>query len=113
MLPACVKIMDHKKQTDPFYGSDAWHRARQLALQRDGGMCQECMRRYRDGLIRKPHRADMVHHIIPREQRPDLALDLNNLESLCNTCHNRAHPEKGRRQAEEHSRPGRMRVIKV
>lgn len=107
--------MHYEKQTDPFYGTDAWHRARQLALQRDGGMCQECMRRYKAGLIRKPHRADMVHHIIPREARPDLALDLHNLECLCNACHNKAHPEKGgRKDRGGQPKPGRaMRIIKV
>ena len=39
--------------------------------------------------------ADMVHHIKSREDHPELSLTLSNLESLCNACHNKEHPEKG------------------
>ena len=104
--------MDYKESL-PFYHSAAWKRVRALAMQRDNGMCQDCMDRLRAGYGIKPNRAQMVHHIIPLEERPDLALDLNNLRSLCNECHNRQHPEKGqdRRQAKEV--PAGMRVIKV
>ncbi len=39
--------------------------------------------------------ADMVHHIKPRDEYPELSLTLDNLISLCNACHNKEHPEKG------------------
>lgn len=106
--------MDYKESL-PFYHSAAWKRVRALAMQRDHGMCQDCMDRLRAGYGIRPHRAQMVHHIIPLEERPDLALDLNNLRSLCNECHNRQHPEKGRdrRQDKAKDMPARMRVIKV
>lgn len=105
------------KDSDPFYHSKAWKRVRRLALERDQGMCQDCMDRFRAGWGIKPHRADMVHHIIPREERPDLELNLSNLRSLCNECHNKKHPEKGR-QAGQNTQPAAdkkhtMRVIKV
>lgn len=105
------------KESDPFYHSKAWKRVRRLALERDQGMCQDCMDRFRAGYGIKPHRADMVHHIIPREERPDLALNLANLRSLCNECHNKRHPEKGR-QADKSIQPAAekkhsMRVVKV
>ncbi|MBM7681958.1 5-methylcytosine-specific restriction endonuclease McrA [Pullulanibacillus pueri] len=29
------------------------------------------------------------------DERPDLALDINNLETICPSCHNKEHPEKG------------------
>ena len=32
-----------------------------------------------------------VHHIIPRTQRPDLILTLDNLTTLCEKCHIAAH----------------------
>lgn len=99
------------KESDPFYHTKAWKRVRALALARDGGMCQSCMEKFRSGVGIRPRRAQMVHHIIPREERPDLALDLKNLQSLCNECHNKQHPEKGR-QAKEPAKHG-MRVIKV
>ena len=107
--------MDYK-ESDPFYHTAAWKRARRAALQRDNGMCQECMDQYRMGVGIRPRRADMVHHIIPITERPDLALNLSNLRSLCFTCHNKEHPEKGgdyrperKTAAEQH----KMRVIKV
>lgn len=106
--------MDYKG-SDPFYHSKAWKRVRALALQRDCGMCQNCMDRFRAGYGIKPRRAQMVHHIIPREERPDLALDLSNLRSLCNECHNKEHPEKGRQAGKEETPAARigMRVMKV
>ncbi len=104
--------MDYKESL-PFYHSAAWKRVRALAMQRDQGMCQDCMDRLRAGYGIKPNRAQMVHHIIPLEERPDLALDLNNLRSLCNECHNRQHPEKGRDRRQAKEVPAGMRVIKV
>ena len=69
--------MKHYKPSDPFYHSDAWKKARKAALVRDGGMCQDCMARFRAGYGKKPRRADMVHHILSRETRPDLELCLS------------------------------------
>ncbi len=105
--------MEHKESL-PFYHTAAWKRIRQVALQRDGGMCQRCMERIRAGWGIRPNRATMVHHIIPLEERPDLALRLENLQSLCAECHAREHPEKGgnhRKPRETVKR--RMRVEKV
>ncbi len=103
------------KESDPFYHSREWKRIRQMALQRDGGMCQNCMERMREGIGIRPHRATMVHHIIPRTERPDLALVLDNLRSLCAECHEREHPEKWRKKksAGERRTGHRMTVVKV
>ncbi|MBQ8954820.1 MAG: HNH endonuclease [Clostridia bacterium] len=77
-------------------------------------MCQDCMDRFRAGWGIRPHRAEMVHHIIPLEERPDLALNIDNLRSLCNECHNKKHPEKGRQAAKgEPAQRHGMRVIKI
>lgn len=103
--------MAHIKESKPFYHSDEWKKVRAAALMRDAGMCCDCMDKFRAGYGRKPRRATMVHHLQSIEKRPDLALDLGNLRSLCDACHNKRHPEKGRRQAEP--RRTRMRVIKV
>lgn len=102
--------MQHKV-SEPFYHSAAWKALRQTALDRDGGYCCNCMARYRAGLLRKPRRASVVHHIQPIDAHPELALDLGNLRSLCSACHNQKHPEKGRRQAKENRRS--MRVIRI
>ena len=109
-------MADYKK-SDPFYHSKEWKRIRQVALMRDGGMCQDCMDRMRDGYGIKPRRATMVHHIIPLEERPDLALRLENLRSLCDECHNREHPEKWKKLNEKKAGKEQpsfsMRVVKV
>ena len=86
------------KETDPFYGTDAWKRARGRALERDRYSCVECRKAGRritlENGLRVPVPAEMVHHIQSIQERPDLRLTLSNLISLCNSCHAEAHPEK-------------------
>lgn len=72
------------------YTGRRWERKRQAILRRDGYMCREC-RRY--GRARA---ATIVHHVKPADEYPELAWDDDNLVSLCQACHNRAHPEKSR-----------------
>lgn len=106
--------MAQSKESNPFYHKAAWKRARAEALRRDCGMCCDCMERFRAGYGVKPRRAVVVHHIQPIEERPDLALTLSNLRSLCEVCHNRRHPEKGRKSGGTQAKPAaQMRVIKV
>lgn len=73
---------------EEFYKSKKWKRKRQQILRRDGYQCQDC-KRY--GRIRE---ATEVHHIKFLEFFPELALDDDNLVSLCHACHNARHPEK-------------------
>ena len=90
--------MKKKKITDPFYWSAPWLAVRQQALERDNYTCQKCLRKWKLGLIPRPRDATMVHHIKPRKQYPELELVLDNLESLCDQCHNEEHPERGFRR---------------
>ncbi len=83
------------KRNDPFYTSTAWRKLREQALIRDHYECQQCVKLMEMGKLFRPSRATMVHHIIPRTLRPDLELDLDNLISLCDSCHNKEHPERG------------------
>lgn len=103
--------MKHK-YSEPFYHTAAWRRLRALVIDRQGGMCYDCMERMRMGYIRRPRRATLVHHIIPYKQRPDLALNEDNLVALCDKCHELRHPE--RHQKDETTTDAvKMRVIKV
>ncbi|OMF95085.1 hypothetical protein BK146_16590 [Paenibacillus sp. FSL R7-0333] len=77
------------KTSRSFYKSTAWEKAREQALIRDNHLCQHCFKRQRLTL------ADMVHHIKPISDYPDLALVLDNLLSLCNSCHNKEHGIEG------------------
>ena len=103
--------MRHEKKADPFYGSAAWQKARRARLMMDNGLCQECMRRFEAGGS-SPRPATMVHHIIPISRRPDLRLDLSNMESLCNECHERMHPDRFHRSQDYVTSRG-LRVIKI
>lgn len=54
-----------------------WKQARLDCFERDGYACVRC------------GSADQLEadHVIRLEDRPDLALDVNNLQTLCNPCH--------------------------
>lgn len=89
-----------------FYKSKKWKEKRKAMLRRDEYLCREC-RRYG-----KSTSATTVHHIIPIDQRPDLALASRNLISLCEACHNKMHDrntgelsELGKRWVERVSPP--------
>lgn len=73
---------------DRFYKSKEWLNKRAEALRRDNNECQKCKS---EGGFSK---AECVHHIKHLKEYPELALNLNNLVSLCNSCHNKEHPEK-------------------
>ncbi|NEY20511.1 HNH endonuclease [Bacillus ginsengihumi] len=72
----------------PFYKWSGWRKKRQEALERDNYECQECKR---EG---KYSRAQNVHHLKEVKDRPDLALTLDNLESVCIQCHNKIHDKR-------------------
>ena len=97
--------MAREKEADPFYGSSAWHAARQQALDRDHGLCVWCRKAGRYTIDRRGRRfavlATMVHHLKPRKEYPELELVLENLVSLCDKCHDDAHPEKRMGQKKE------------
>jgi len=75
--------------SDTFYQSPAWRSLRFLVLRRDGWRCTCCKRSVR---ARGESRVD---HIEPRRKRPDLQLVLSNLRTLCASCDNKRHSEKG------------------
>ena len=108
--------MSPDKKSLPFYHSAAWRKVRAQRLMLDGGMCAKCMEEIAGGAKIKPRRATLVHHVIPVSERPDLALDVENLQSLCDMHHNQEHPEKGGRGAagkKKAHKPARMRIIKI
>lgn len=70
---------DYKKD-DRFYVSEAWRRLRYLALRNSEGKCCCCGASAADGA--KLH----VDHVVPRFQDPKRALDITNLQVLCEDC---------------------------
>ena len=72
-----------------FYSSAEWEHAREAVLTRDAHLCQHCLAQ---GEITP---AVMVHHIIELTPEnisdPSVATDPDNLVSLCDRCHKKAH----------------------
>ena len=75
-----------------FYSSKAWQDCRNEYAKRQQHLCEECLRQgiYRPG--------EIVHHIIEIDpitiNKPEVALNFDNLELLCRQCHYKAHPKK-------------------
>ncbi|WP_431192193.1 HNH endonuclease [Rhodopirellula bahusiensis] len=67
---------------DPFYSSGPWRRLRRARLTAEP-LCRSC---HEAGRVREGSRVD---HILPRADRPDLELEFDNTQSLCESCHNR------------------------
>ena len=94
-----MKEYKTKEQKRKFYDSGNWKRLREEVKKRDNYECQECKR---NGLVRidtneYSERAKrkkiqlVVHHRKELEHHPELALDINNLETVCVDCHNKEH----------------------
>ncbi len=66
--------------SDAFLASYEWRRVRMEALKRHGARCQCCGATPADGV--RMH----VDHIKPRRLFPQLALDVENLQVLCELC---------------------------
>ena len=91
-----------KEDKRRFYNSGAWARIRQQALDRDRHECIWC--RDRGGVTTKEVMTLEVDHIREIEDYPDLALDLDNLRTLCRRCHNKRH---GRLQYRPKKKPNK------
>ena len=88
-----------KEQKRKFYDSREWKQLREAVKQRDNYECQPCKRNgmvtidtnsYSESAKRKKIEL-VVHHIQELEHHPSLALDIDNLETVCVDCHNREH----------------------
>lgn len=64
----------------PFYESDAWRDVRYRALKACGRRCLVCGRGPQNGAVLH------VDHIKPRSLFPELELDIDNLQVLCEDC---------------------------
>ena len=77
-----------------FYSSKAWQECRNEYMKRAHYLCENCLRKG----IYKP--AEIVHHIIEIDpitiERPEIALNFDNLEAVCRACHDELHDNCGR-----------------
>lgn len=78
-----------------FYKSQAWKNTRDIIMQRDHYLCQDCLKQ------NKLTAAEEVHHInelTPENiQDPEVTLNSENLISLCRECHRARHGARQRR----------------
>ena len=72
-----------------FYRSKDWTACRAAYIKKVNGLCERCLA---DGHV-VPGR--FVHHKIYMDEqtikKPELSLSFDNLECLCQDCHNREH----------------------
>lgn len=87
---------------DWFYHSKAWSKLRSMALDRDNYLCQKCLEH------NKITNAKIVHHIVYVDTDFTKALDLDNLISVCQDCHNKIHANDNDKTNERN-----VRVMKV
>lgn len=87
---------------DWFYHSKDWKSLREIALDRDNYLCQLCLN---DGTITD---AKIVHHIVYVDDDFSKAMDLNNLMSVCHSCHNKIHANDNKKIKDRN-----VRVIKI
>lgn len=94
------------KEVKQFYNSKEWKRKRVEILTRDHNECRDCRNRMADAFLlgktldrkdAKIRRATEVHHIKELKEYPNLALDSDNLVSLCTQCHNVRHGRNPKR----------------
>lgn len=73
-----------KKPDDKFYSSTAWAKCRLMKLARDP-LCEDCLA---EGRLTQ---GEIVHHVIHYQDRPDMAYHLDNLRTVCRSCHAKEH----------------------
>jgi len=79
---------DEAREWRKLYKSARWNRLRQSVLDADP-LCRYCLQ------VEIVEEAKVVDHIKPHKGDPELFWDINNLQPLCEPCHN------GRKQREE------------
>lgn len=84
MLDVSTKTARHN-----FYSSLTWKLKRQEILERDNYECVWCRENGKvttqfDSILEIDHIKELEHH-------PELALDNDNLRTLCKDCHNKRH----------------------
>lgn len=69
-----------------FYHSPEWRRTKKQVHIRDHYLCQSCLR---NGVVKSMNENERfyVHHIIELKDDWDKRLDMDNLETVCATCH--------------------------
>ena len=75
-----------------FYHSKAWERCREAYRKSAGGLCERCKAK---GIIQAGRVVHHKIHLTPENyMRPEISLNFDNLELLCQACHEEEHKGK-------------------
>lgn len=84
-----AKPQEDKTFAAVFYHSWAWTTCRRKYKKRVGGLCERCLKR---GLIVPGVQVHHKTHLTPGNiSNPEITLNFENLELLCDDCHKREH----------------------
>lgn len=77
-------MLEHTKEARQFYKSTAWRKCRQSYIYSVHGLCERC-----NGPGQIVHHKEYItiHNI----NDPEVTLNHDNLELLCQSCHNKEH----------------------
>ena len=85
-----------KPWAEQFYNSDAWRSCRDSFLKSKGGLCERCSTPH-DPIVAK-----IAHHKTYLTKQnindPNVALSWDNLEALCQDCHNKEHKRNDKKR---------------
>lgn len=92
---AWIKELIRSGDTSPFYNTRAWGELRERKRKKEHYECERCRAhgKYKQGTD--------VHHKKYLRLYPELALDINNLECLCDECHYEEHHKQPEQLNEE------------
>ncbi len=86
---------DLKAWAEWFYNSDAWRACREAFLQSKGYLCERCSTPDNPVVAKIAHHKTYLTKVNIND--PYIALSWNNLEALCQDCHNKEH-HRGERE---------------
>ena len=91
--------MSHPQFAQAFYNSAAWKHARALKKKQAGGLCERCLAR---GLIVPGVHVHHITRLTPENLNdPSITLSLDNLELLCEACHQLEHQRDTQMRTDE------------
>lgn len=84
-----MNISDIKERINNgnFYSWTPWRKLREKVIDRDNKECKVCGIPYQKARL-------YVHHKKELKDYPHLALDMNNLITVCGNCHNEIHEKE-------------------
>ena len=99
----CYNAKDNeymKEWAETFYNSQAWRECRETYLQSKGYLCERC------STPGNPVIAKVVHHKTYLTKininNPYITLSWDNLEALCQDCHNKEHHKSSKGMQKEY-----------